>query len=111
MTKKELRLKIKEELKKLAADIRIGKSLRKPRHYDKAKPEHKALAGWKCENNRWDFRHMHIMYCHMFNGTPYDDIEQPRENNRPDPTRLSAIQKRWEAEIDDEPEETLRTGT
>jgi hypothetical protein len=111
MTYKELKLQIKNELKQLAADIRIGKSLRKPRHYNQAKAEHQALAGWKCEQNRWEFRHKHIIYCHMFNGTPYDDIEKPRDNNRPDGFKLERIRKEWENLLDEPQEETLRTGT
>lgn len=107
MTRKELRLKIKEELKQLAKDIRIGKGLRKPKFYVKASSEHQALAGFKCWRNQWEFRHKHIMYCSMFNGTPYDEIERPRENNRPDGHKLKRIQEEWEGLID-EPEEALR---
>jgi hypothetical protein len=101
MTFKELKLKIKNELKQLAQEIRIGKSLRKPHLYAQAPPEHRKLARI-CEGNRDDFRHKHIMYCHMFNGTPYDKIEQPREDNGPRSWLLDEYRKKWESMLDED---------
>ena len=51
------------------------------------------------------YRHRHIIYCQMFNNTPYALIEQPRDENKPSSYHLNDIKKRWEAELD---EETIR---
>lgn len=104
MTFKELKLKIKEEQKDLAHQIKIGKPLRKPRNYDKAGGDG-IKAYHNLEWNRDTFRHRHITYCHMFNGTPYEKIENPRDGNGPSSYQLEKFKKEWEEEIDDE---TLR---
>ena len=118
MTFKELKLKIKEEQKQLAQIIRRGKYLRKPHRREDMTPEDRKSYFYKgYSNNTYyynqmkvedlssEYRHIHIMYCHMFNGTPYDKIEQPRDENGPSGSLLDSIQKQWESEID---EETLR---
>jgi len=101
MTYKELKHKIKEEQKDLAHKIRICKPLRKPDNWAKASEETKKLCRY--ERYSWTFRHRHIIYCHMFNGTPYDKIETTvRENNRPYAHLLNKIRNEWEAELDED---------
>jgi len=101
MTFKELKNKIKEEQKELAQSIKLGKPLRKPKIYNQSDSGLKAIYDdlfW----NRVNYRHRHIIYCQMFNNTPYALIEQPRDENKPSSSRLDRIKKEWEAEIDEE---------
>lgn len=100
MTYKELKNKIKEEQKSLALKIRNGKSGRKPKNR-------------RCDNisdlkrleyNQTSYRHRHIVYCNLFNRTPYEAIEQPREENRPSSYQLDKIREQWISELD----ETIR---
>lgn len=113
MTFKELKNKIKEEQKQLAAHIRRQKHLRKPKNRQNLTDEDKAmyfvLDGDKIFNIPealgHNYRHRHIIYCNMFLNTPYDDIEQKvREGNSADIILLDKFQKRWTEELD----ETLR---
>jgi len=104
MTYKELKHKIKEEQKVLAQSIKLGKPLRKPKNWEGASSEQKR-AGKDLDWNRIMYRHRHIIYCQMFNNTPYALIEQPRDENKPSSYHLNDIKKRWEAELD---EETIR---
>lgn len=101
MTFIELKLKIKEEQKDLAQLIKIGKPLRKPKNYDNADPE--AIPAYHdLEWNRDKYRHRHITYCQLFNNTPYELIEQPKDGNKPSSHQLEKIRKEWEAQIDEE---------
>lgn len=97
MTYKELKLKIKKEQKDLAQSIRNGKTGRKPKNRcgDNLKDYNKLF--W----NMIDYRHIHIAYCEFFNNTPYGMIEQPREENKPDKTRVKNIKSGWESLIDE----------
>jgi len=98
MTKKQLKLQIKEQLKSLAKDIRTGKGLRKPKNQtgkDLSKLD-------RLEWNRDSYRHKHIAYCIMFNNTPYHMIECPREGNKPSKYTLESYKKEWEGLIDEE---------
>jgi hypothetical protein len=100
MTYKELKHKIKEEQKVLAHKIRLCKPLRKPDNWAAASEETQKLCRWN--NYSWEFRHRHIIYCHMFNNTPYDAIETTiRSDNRPSTLLLDKIRKEWEAELDE----------
>jgi hypothetical protein len=92
MTYKELKNKIKQEQKDLALKIRELKSKRKESNYGYVE----GLI-WEKE----DYRHIHIMYCNFFNKTPYDKIENPREDNGPCPVRLSKIKEGWESLLDE----------
>jgi len=98
MTFKELKLKVKEEQKFLAQEIKEQKGTRKevPDGY---------VDGLVYDQN--DYRHHHIAYCEFFNGTPYALIEQPRDNNKPFSNTLESIKNQWETEID-EVDEALR---
>ena len=104
MTYKELKHTIKEEQKVLAQSITTGKPLRKPKNWENANSDQKR-AGKDLEWNQKIYRHRHIIYCQMFNNTPYEKIEQPREGNKPSSWHLNDIRKKWEAELD---EETIR---
>jgi len=112
MTFKELKLKIKEEQKQLAQKITRGKYLRKPHRRNDITDDDKRLYFWSSDSNIYynkhkverfsnKYRHRHIVYCQMFNGTPYDKIEQPRDENGPSGSLLDSIQKQWESEIDE----------
>ena len=101
MTKKQLKSKIKIELKSLAKDIRTGKSLRKPKNQS-GSSEKDLIKLNKLERNRDSYRHQHITYCSMFNNTPYHMIECPREINKPSKYLLEKYKKEWESFIDEE---------
>ena len=101
MTFKELKHKIKEEQKDLAQLIRLGKPLRKPKNWEGASSDQQK-AGNDLEWNQKDYRHRHIIYCQMFNNTPYELIEQPRDANKPSSYHLNDIKQIWEAELDEE---------
>ena len=107
MTRKELKLQVKEEQKKIAELIKILKPARKPsvyysdsELYDAIRKEH----GW-VEDLQWKYRHQHIMYCNIFNGTPYDKIENPAENNRPNGFYLDKIKNRWNSMMEEQHED------
>ncbi len=113
MTRKELRLKIKEEQKSLALQIRRGKFLRKPdnrkditkedkRLYNSTYGDTSQFATWRVVALSWECRHRHIIYCNMFNNTQISLIEQPRDDNRPSSRLLDKIRNEWESQIDDE---------
>lgn len=97
MTFKELKHEIKEQQKALAQQITNGKSGRKPKNRSaRNMSDYKIL-----EHNQWKYRHIHIMYCHFFNNTPYDLIEQPRPGNEAMPWKLEELKKQWEDKIDE----------
>lgn len=101
MTRKELKLKLKEEQKDLAQKIKRCRPLRKPHLYQVAseKLQTEARSVWRWS---WEYRHRHIIYCNMFNNTPYERIEQPRDGNSPSSHLLDKIRKEWEGKIDEE---------
>lgn len=115
MTFKELKNKIKEEQKLLAQSIKRGKYLRKPKRRTNLSATDKKFfvtygnetyyACWEVEQLSNKYRRYHIVYCTMFNGTPYNKIENPREDNKPKKSLLDELQKRWETLLD---KETLR---
>ena len=99
MTYKELKNKIKEEQKSLAQKIRICKPLRKPKNWQAASEEVRKLCRW--EDYSIEYRHRHIVYCMMFNRTPYDAIENPRGDNLPSSYLMNQIEEEWELELDE----------
>jgi len=112
MTFKELKNKIKQEQKTLAQQIKRGKSLRKPKDRTAMTEEDRSLycsyygeadgyAYWKVTGLSDYYRHLHIAYCNFFNNTPYEQIEQPRDDNKPRKSRLDQIRKEWESQIDE----------
>ena len=106
MTRKELKQKIKEEQKSLAQKIKKCRPLRKPHVYEAASLEmQQQCRSWSREQFSWEYRHRHIIYCNMFNNTPYGVIEQPRDNNRPSSRLLEKYKNEWEGMLD---EETVR---
>ena len=70
-----MKQKIKEEQKALAQKIR------------EARPNNHYLS--------WKFRHRHIAYCQLFNNTPYELIENPRQGNEPDRKVLEKYLATW----------------
>ena len=97
MTYKELKKKIKEEQKSLVKSIRNGKTGRKPKNQN----SNNMADLEKLEFNQEQYRYQHIAYCTMFNKTPYELIEQPRENNKPSSVYLDKIKEKWEGQIDE----------
>lgn len=97
MTYKDLKNKIKEEQKALALKIRNGKTGRKPSRRNSDNYADYDSLEW----NQSDYRHTHIMYCNFFNKTPYDAIEQPRDNNSPSSYKLEKLEKEWEELLDE----------
>jgi len=97
MTFKELKSKIKEEQKLLAEQITNGKTGRKPKNRsDDNMGDYDNLF-----INQWNYRHRHIVYCQMFNNTPYQLIEHPRNGNKPFSNKLDAFKKDWEGMLDE----------
>lgn len=93
MTKKQLKLQIKTELKSLAQKIKEQKNKRiyVPNGY---------VSG--LDYNRNSYRHKHIAYCLMFNNTPYHMIECPRDDNKARKYLLESYEKEWKGLIDEE---------
>ena len=91
MTFKELKNKIKEEQKALAQKIREQKSQRKLVKYGYVEGLFR---------NQYTYRHVHIMYCHFFNNTPYEKIEA-KCHEAPSSSYLDSLRKKWENEIDE----------
>ena len=88
---------IKEEQKELAQRIRNGKNGRKPINRNDVNYD-----DWNSlEYNQDAFRHRHIIYCTMFNNTPYNAIEQPRDENNPRPWYLDKIREEWEGMLNE----------
>lgn len=99
MTRKEMKLKVKNELKALAKEIRKLKNERKGAMYG-----YVSGLEWSSE----EYREKHVAYCTFFNNTPYERIERdPRE-----PLSYSCYSRfinTWEKEIIDV--ETVHTSS
>lgn len=91
MTFKELKLQIKEEQKALAAEIRLGKSGRKPKNRNEDNED----AYHSLYHNKRNYRHKHIAYCMFFNKTPYKKIENPNEFNKPNLHLVDSYKTKW----------------
>ena len=84
--------KLKTELKELAREIREWKYKRDHWYdYDTVQWEFQ----YEVMREAREFRHKHIAYC-LLNGTPYELIEQPRENNKPDMIYVQMIMEEYE---------------
>ncbi len=94
MTYKELKQQTKDELKILAVAIKKGKFARKPKNSN-GNGYLEALF-W----NRINYRHKHIAYCEFFNNTPYEQIEQPRADNKPNRNKIDSYKKEWAELLD-----------
>lgn len=71
MKRKDLKLKVKNELKELAKEIREMKNQRK-------KVKYGYVSGLDYASE--EYRERHVAYCMYFNNTPYERIESnPRE--------------------------------
>jgi hypothetical protein len=103
MNFKELKCKIKQEQKDLAKDIRLAKHLRKPKNIKTEKDRQLAGSSWF---DSYQFRHRHIVYCMLFNKTPYEKIEiKCRE--KPSSKILEKLKTEWTSKLD----EALRDNT
>lgn len=86
---------LKNECKRLAAEIRIAKEQLK-----KYQRKHGGNDGGhyaECEELAWHYRHKHIAYC-ILRGTPRDKIEQPREGNEPNETLIQEFINEYSTE-------------
>ena len=85
---------LKAELKALAKEIKLWKFLRKP-----ANREDTRLKQWDVDFNvfkyKREFRHKHIAYC-LLRGRQYEEIEQPREDNKPDMIYVNMVMEEYE---------------
>jgi|WetSurMetagenome_2_1015567.scaffolds.fasta_scaffold584222_1 hypothetical protein len=101
---KELKNQIKEEQKALASILKRVRSIRKPDAYHKAskemKEEYERYGSWRSVYTQKEYRHTHIAYCKFFNSTPYEKIETPRENNKPNLQEIKSLEEYWKSQID-----------
>jgi uncharacterized membrane protein len=101
MTFKEIRKQTKEELKIIAFDIRTGKFFRKPARREVGVTTDEQFKVFNSlDYNRHVYRHKHIAYCELFNGTVRTAIEVPRENNKPNNKLIDIYKKEWTVQID-----------
>ena len=72
-------MQLKEELKKIALEIRKVKL--ECKEYQRG---HHGKGLWDWRDKSWTYRHMHIAYC-LLRGRTMEQIERTnRENNKPD---------------------------
>jgi hypothetical protein len=62
---------------------------------------------WKVDQLSVDYRHTHIAYCTFFNNTPYEKIENPRKDHKPNTSSLYSLRKFWESQIEVENEKAV----
>jgi len=43
-----------------------------------------------------------IVVSLIINNTPYDKIDKPRKEHKPNTSRLNSIRKSWESQLDEE---------
>jgi len=79
------RYQIKQDQKELAILIRKKKNLRK-------KSKDGYVEGLPYLRN--EYRHIHIAYC-LLNDTPYERIEQPQSNNKPNMKYVNRLIDEW----------------
>lgn len=85
-------LKLKSELKVLAKEIREKKDKRKGSKYGYVEGLNPA---------RWTARHKHIAYC-LLRGRTYEQIEQPRYDNKPNMRLVEQYVAEYAEEVKDE---------
>ena len=92
----ELKINVKNDLKKLAKLIKQDKSMRK-----KDKRQGRTIYDIdECvRRNASKFRSAHIAYC-LLRGTSYEKIEKPREGNSASWHVIDAHLEKWGAEIE-----------
>lgn len=99
MKRKDLKLKVKNELKELAKEIREMKNQRKKVMYGYVSGLDYASA---------EYREKHVAYCMFFNNTPYERIE--RDPWEPlDYNEYAHYINAWEREVDSD--KTLCSGS
>jgi len=85
---------LKQNLKSLSCKITDSK-----KELKKYQKEHAGYDGGFFNEIRrlsWEFRHKHIAYC-LLRGTPYEAIEQPAEDNKPDMVFIKGVQDEYAA--------------
>lgn len=97
MTRKQLFKEIKEDLKKVAKEIR---KLKRSRKQDKRN----GRALWEIEGDIWEakwyFRHKHIAYCEI-KGRTRDQIERPKDDNKASQPYIDKFKKEWEEKLNE----------
>ena len=106
-------LKIKNENKALAEDIKQLKLRRKPSEAERlGKYEVTSETGkeifkrswWSVDSLSWEFRHRHIAYCEL-RGRKREEIEKPADDNLPREDKIEKYKSDWCAalkEVEDE---------
>lgn len=84
---------LKQYLKNLAFEIRKNKNIRD--NYYLRPGQVQGPFQWEVQKLAWEFRHQHIAYCMLY-GTPYEKIEQPRYENKPDMDYVRDIMESYE---------------
>lgn len=102
--KKQLKLKIKEEQKVRALDIRLLKAARKPSVYDTDPAKYDKLGN--LDSLRYHYRHIHIVYCTYFNNTAYEDIERTCDE-MPSDNYLTKLKVEWNSFIRENTDEAV----
>lgn len=83
---------LKSELKQLAKEIKELK-YKRDHWYDFGNDQSWFM--FDAFKKGREFRHKHIAYC-MLNGTEYHNIEQPREDNKPDMVHVQLLMERYD---------------
>jgi hypothetical protein len=79
----------KEQLKSLAKKIKDLKSIRKEKDVN-----------WEIYVAKRDFRYEHIAYC-LVRGRTYEQIEQPRDNNKPNWYIINRLKDTLKNQVDE----------
>ena len=84
--------KLKSELKELAKEIKVLKYKRD--HWQEFGNDQSEFM-WRAHREAREFRHKHIAYC-LLRGRHYEQIEQPREDNKPDMIYVQMVMEEYE---------------
>jgi len=101
--------KLKKELKELAKEIKALKHRRDNWWNFKHELESwqqsyvQSVFMYRAFEKSREFRHKHIAYC-LLRGRSYEQIEQPREDNKPDMVYVQMVMEEYE-----QPETKFRT--
>ena len=83
---------LKAELKELAKEI---KELKYKRDHWWEFGNDQSEFMWQAFKTAREFRHKHIAYC-MMRGRSYEEIEQPREDNKPDMVHVQLLMEKYD---------------
>ena len=94
-------LKIKEELKEKARELRLQKRLFKSKQRSQSVTLKDLQERYQ---KKWEYRHRHIARC-LLRGTPYEKIEQKvRQGNEADQKLIQKYKVEYEDRINEEKE-------